>query len=176
MSGPGWFRPAGEHPRRDVTLGDDVDLTDEPGYPEIAVTVARVTRDAGCAQGPPPRLGQYLALDLIVRRTRPGNDVVGLTTLEWVALGPDGTTTTTHGLSGFLCQKATEQFPLRFGERDEVRGRLVIDAPRDTVMMSATVPWDHRAARLLIPAGDAVADLAAMRATATATGHRRPAR
>lgn len=150
-TGLGWIRPAGDHPGRDIVLGEDIDLTDEPGYPDIAVTVARVTRDASCPQGPSPRRGQYVALDLIVRRTTPGNDVVGLTTFEWVAVGSDGTETKTHGLSGFLCQRATDQFPLRFGDRDAVRGQLILDVPTDTVTMTATIPWDHRAARLLIP-------------------------
>ncbi len=149
--GTGSIQPAGGHPGRDITLGENVDLTEEPGYPDIAVTVARVTRNATCPQGPPPRLGQYVALDLIVRRTKPNHDIVGITTFEWVALGPDGTATKTYGLSGFLCQRATEQFPLRFGDRDEVRGQLILDVPSDTVTVTATIPWDQRAARLLIP-------------------------
>lgn len=150
-AGTGWIQPAGGHPGRDITLGENVDLSEEPGYPDIAVTIARVTRNATCPQGPPPRLGQYVALDLIVRRTRPNHDIVGITTFEWVALGPDGTATKTYGLSGFLCQRATEQFPLRFGDRDEVRGQLILDVPSDTVTVTATIPWDQRAARLLIP-------------------------
>lgn len=150
-SGRGWIQRAGDHPGRDITLGENVDLSEEPGYPDIAVTIARVTRNATCPQGPPPRLGQYVALDLIVRRTKPNHDIVGITTFEWVALGPDGTATKTYGLSGFLCQRATEQFPLRFGDRDEVRGQLILDVPTDTVTVTATIPWDQRAARLLIP-------------------------
>ncbi len=146
----GSVRPAGIHPQMAITLGENVDLTNQPGYPDIALTVVRVSRDVGCPQGPPPRLGQYVALDLIVRRTNPRNDNVGVTAVEWVALAPDGTETKTHGLSGFLCQRPEEQFPLRFGDREEIRGQLILDVPTDTATMSATIPWDDRAARLLI--------------------------
>ncbi|MBK7720871.1 MAG: hypothetical protein IPI32_01240 [Austwickia sp.] len=149
--GTNWARPAGDHPRRDITLGENVDLSQEPGYPDIAITIARVTRDPSCPHGPPPRLGQYVALDMMVRRTTPDASNVGITTLEWEALAADGTGTKIYGLSGFLCQKPMEQFPLRFGERQEVRGQLILDVPIGTTTLSATSAWNSRAARLLIP-------------------------
>lgn len=148
---PGWVQPIGVHPRRDIVLGEEVDLSDEPGYPKVVITVAYVTQQASCPQGPAPRLGQYVALDLIVRRTDSASDNVGITSLEWTALDANEHATKVHSLSGFLCQPRPEQFPLRFQDRDEVRGRLILDVPSDTRTMSATVPWNERAARLLIP-------------------------
>ncbi len=140
-------------PDRLITLGRRVDLSREPGYPKITLTVVNVTRDHGCPGGPPPRLGQYVALDLIVGRASAKNDTVGITTLQWAALAPDGTATATHGLSGYVCHRPAEQFPLRFGAREEVRGQLMLDVPANTATISATAAWDARATRLLIPAG-----------------------
>ena len=74
-----------------------------------------------------------------------------ITRLPGAVTDANGTATKTYGLSGFLCQRATEQFPLRFGARDEVRAQLILDVPSDTVTVTATSPWEPRAARLLIP-------------------------
>ena len=53
-------------------------------------------------------------------------------------------------MTGDLCAKPDQQFPLSFDGKDEVKGTLFLDVPEQTTKLENSIPHDTESGTLVI--------------------------
>lgn len=115
------------------TVGEPADLTQKLSLPGVEVHLESVVKDAQCSDGGlRPSNGDFIAVEVTVRNAG-DEDVVGMSSFEWQAIGSDGASIPAHAkVPTYGCFAPDQQFPLEFDGADEVSGTLLFDAPADT--------------------------------------------
>ena len=120
----------GSSEAKELTKGTSLNLDELRGFDNVTVTLDDVTTGADCAAK--ASNGQWVALGLTVKNNG------------------GGTKTEVPRMTGDLCAKPDQQFPLSFDGKDEVKGTLFLDVPEQTTKLENSIPHDTESGTLVI--------------------------
>lgn len=103
---------------------------------DTKLTVKKIDANPECpADGPAPEGQQYVSYDLEVSTDDPSNPI-GLSG-DWVAQTPDGDKKIEY-IMGDMCQKPSDQFPLKFGDKKSFTHTKFFVVPKGTTAVKLT--------------------------------------
>lgn len=137
----------GSSEAKELTKGASLNLDELRGFDNVTVTLDDVTTGADCAAK--ASNGQWVALGLTVKNNG-GATTPGITVGQWTAVDAGGTKTEVPRMTGDLCAKPDQQFPLSFDGKDEVKGTLFLDVPEQTTKLENSIPHDTESGTLVI--------------------------